>query len=280
MNEEVLLVIGQLFAAAYGLTIGSFLAVCIVRLPEDRSLLVPSACPCCGARVRWFDNIPVISWLSLRGRCRSCHAPISALYPLTEALAGVLGVLLFRGIFLDPADIDFSHAAAWAVRFGFVSLCLVAGAVDVRHRIIPDETSIYAAPLGIAAAALLSALSFQGEGAPFADSWQAAVLGAAVWGGFFAIIYASIRFVFGIEGLGWGDVKLIAMFGAFFGPYPAPFFVLLAASLTGSFVGLLQIALTGRRTGLPLGPHLAAAAIAYTLHGDLLLKALFPGVRW
>lgn len=280
MNAEPLLVIGQAYAAILGLVIGSFLAVCIVRLPADRSLLTPSACPCCGKRVPWFDNIPVLSWLRLRGRCGSCRAPISPLYPLVEALSGVLGLLIFRSLFRDPGDLDTAHIAAWIVRFGFVSLALVAGAVDVRHRIIPDETSIYAAPFGIIAAASLSWVGFDADVAPFAASWQAAVLGAAAWGGLLALVYGAIRFVFGIEGIGWGDVKLIAMFGAFLGPYPAPFFVLLAASLSGSVVGLLQIGLTGRRTALPLGPHLAAAAIAYTLYGDVLLTVLFPGARW
>lgn len=280
MTADALLPIGQLFAAAYGLAIGSFLAVCVVRLPADRSLLTPSACPCCGTRLRWSDNVPVASWLWLRGRCRTCRAPISPLYPLVEALTCTLAVLLFRSLFLDPADLDAPHVVAWISRFAFVCLCLVAGAVDIRHRIIPDETSIYALPFGILSAALLAWLGLDTDVAPFAATWQASVLGAAGWGGFFAFLYASIRFIFGIEGLGWGDVKLIAMFGAFFGPYPAPFFVLLAASVTGSFVGLSEIAISGRRTGLPLGPHLAWAAIAYTLYGDLFLKALFPAVRW
>lgn len=275
---DLLLPLGHLFAALYGVVIGSFLAVCIVRLPEDRSLLVPSACPCCGQKVRWYDNVPVLSWLWLRGRCRSCGCRIAPLYPLVEALSGVLAVLVFRQVFQDPADLDLVHCAAWVVRFAFLCLALVAGAVDVRHRIIPDQTSIYAAPVGIAAAALLAWLGWEGVGAPMASSWQDAVLGAGAWGGFFALIYASVQLVLRVEGLGWGDVKLVTMFGAWLGLHPGPFLVLMFSSLGGAVAGLLQIALTGRRTGLPLGPWLALAAIAYVLYGDVLLIALFPGV--
>jgi leader peptidase (prepilin peptidase)/N-methyltransferase len=277
---NILLPIGGVFAALYGLVIGSFLAVCIVRLPEDRSLLVPSSCPRCGARVRWSDNVPVFSWLWLRGRCRDCGGRISPLHPLVEALSGVLAVLVYRQVFLDPGDLDLAHAVAWIYRFGFVALLIVAGAADIRHRIIPDQTSIYAVPFGVAGAALLQWLDYQGEAAPMALSWQQSVLGAAVCGGFFLVVYAAVRLIARVEGLGWGDVKLVAMFGAFLGVYPAPMFVLLTASLTAAVVGLLQIALTGRRTGLPLGPHLSAAGIAYVLYGDLLLKALLPGLVW
>jgi leader peptidase (prepilin peptidase)/N-methyltransferase len=277
---DPLSLLGAAFAAIYGLVIGSFLAVCIVRLPEDRSLLVPSSCPRCGARVRWSDNVPVFSWLWLRGRCRDCGGRISPLHPLVEGLSGVLAVLVYRQVFVDPGDLDLAHMLAWVYRFGFVALLIVAGAVDIRHRIIPDQTSIYAVPLGVAGAALLAWMGYHEEAAPMALSWQHSVMGAAACGGFFLLVYATVRLIARVEGLGWGDVKLVAMFGAFLGVYPAPMFVLLAASLTAAVVGLLQIALTGRRTGLPLGPHLSLAGIAYVLYGDVLLKALVPGLVW
>jgi leader peptidase (prepilin peptidase)/N-methyltransferase len=271
---------GGVFAAIYGLVIGSFLAVCIVRMPEDRSLLVPSSCPRCGARVRWTDNVPVFSWLWLKGRCRDCGGRISPLHPLVEALTAVLAVLVYRQVFLDPGDLDLAHIVAWVYRFGFVSLLLIAGAVDIRHRIIPDQTSIYAVPFGVAGAALLAWLDYHGQAAPMALSWQLSVFGAAVCGLFLMVPYAVTRLLWGVEALGWGDVKLVAMMGAFLGLYPAPLFVLLAASLSGAAVGLGQIIIWRRRTGLPLGPHLAGAGIAYVLYGDLLLKALLPGIVW
>ena len=267
MGVDGVLVAGQAFAAVYGLVIGSFLAVCIVRLPEDRSLLVPSACPHCGARVRWFDNVPVLGWMWLRGRCRSCAAPISPLYPLVELLGGLLGWLVFRQLFLDPADVDLAHVAAWVVRFGFLCLLVVAAAVDVRHRIIPDETSIYAVPFGLAGAALLGVLGFEGAGFP---SFAEAVFGAAAWGGLFVVLSWSGRFVFGADALGWGDVKLVTMFGAFLGPVPGTLMALLVGSLLGSAVGLAALVIQRRRTALPFGPPLAVGAAAVALWGEVL----------
>ncbi|MEZ4240047.1 MAG: prepilin peptidase [Myxococcota bacterium] len=265
---DVLLPVGQAFSVVYGLVIGSFLAVCIVRLPEDRSLWVPSACPHCDARVRWFDNVPVLGWVRLRGRCRSCGEPISPLYPLVELLGGLLAWLAFRQVFVDPADLDLAHVAAWVLRFGFLSLLVVAALVDVRHRIIPDQTSIYAVPFGIAGAALLGWLGYAAPGFP---SWQQAVLGAAFWGGLFSLISLSGRLVMGVDALGWGDVKLVAMFGAFLGLVPGTLAALLLGSLVGSVVGVVALAVQRRRLALPFGPPLALGAAVIALWGPALL---------
>ncbi|MEQ1507546.1 MAG: prepilin peptidase, partial [Myxococcota bacterium] len=177
--DPIVSVVGQGFAVVYGLVIGSFLAVCIQRLPEDRSLRVPSACERCGAKLGWTENIPLVSYLALRGRCRHCGSRIPPLHPLVEALGGLLGWLVYRRVIADPADLDAAHAAAWVVRFGFLALLVVAAYVDVRHRIIPDQTSIYAVPFGIAAAVVLGWLGYDGFGTV---TWQLAVLGAAGWG--------------------------------------------------------------------------------------------------
>lgn len=271
------LVVGQGFAVAYGLALGSFLANCIVRLPEDRSLLVPSSCPRCGARVRWHDNVPVLSWLVLRGRCRDCRAPISPLYPLVELLGGLLGWILFRRIFASPADIDAAHAVAWVVQFAFLSLLVVAAAVDVRHRIIPDETSIYAVPFGILGAAALQWLGWDGW---IAVGWKASVIGATVWGGLFAAFSWGTSYVTGHDALGWGDVKLAAMVGAFLGAFPGAFLVVLWGSLLGAVVGIAVTIVQRRRAWLPYGPPLAVAGVLYVLWGEMLVRALFPGLRF
>lgn len=275
MSHPVL-VVGQVFAVVYGLVIGSFLAVCIVRLPEDRSLLVPSACPRCATRVRWYDNVPILSWFLLRRRCRSCGAPISPLYPLVELLGGLLGWILFRRIFTEPEHLDAAHAAAWAVQLVFLSMLAVAAFTDIRHRIIPDETSIYAVPVGVLAAALLQWLGWDGW---LAIGWKQACLGAAIWGGFFAFISWSTQFVTGRVALGWGDVKLAAMLGAFLGPHHA-FLVVMFGSLLGAVVGIVATIVARRRVYLPYGPPLAVAAAVYVLWGEGLMHAFLPGVSF
>ena len=271
-SDALVLGIGQAFAVAYGLAIGSFLAVCIVRLPEDRSLLSSSSCPHCGARVAWRDLVPVASWIVLRGRCRACDGPISPLHPLVELLGGLLGWLVFRQLFVDPSDLDLAHVVAWLLRFGFLSLLVVATFVDIRHRIIPDQTSIYAVPFGIAGAALIHWLGWDAFGWP---TWREALVGAAVWGGGFAAFAQIGHFVAGVEGFGWGDVKLVAMLGAFLGLYPGTLFVLLFGSLLGSVFGVSMWVAQRRRPAIPFGPPLAAAATAYVLWGEMLLRGLW-----
>ncbi|MCA9492266.1 MAG: prepilin peptidase [Myxococcales bacterium] len=275
MIEWVPSLIGQTFATIYGLVVGSFLAVCIVRMPQDRSLLVPSACPRCGARVRWRDNVPVLSWLLLRGRCRDCGTPISPLYPMVEALGGTLGWLLYRRLMPTVDQIDGVHAAAWVVWFVFLGLLVVAAAVDVRHRIIPDQVSSYAIPVGIVGAAALEWAGFEGW---LAIGWRASVLGAAVWGGLFATFAVLGKFVTRQEVLGWGDVKLAAMFGAFLGVFPGTFVTVLVGSLFGAVVGIVATVVARRRVWLPYGPPLAVAAAGWVLWGDVLIATFFPGL--
>lgn len=264
----------QGFAIAVGLVIGSFLNVCIARMPEDRSVVWPgSHCERCGHAIRWTDNIPVVSYLILRGRCRDCAAPIGALHPLIELLGGLLSWLTYRRFVPDPSALDAAHLTAWAVWFGFVCLLVVASFVDLRHRIIPDETSIFAAPAGVLAALGLTAIGYDGW---LAIPWRQAVLGAAVGGGFFAGTSLIARLIAGREALGWGDVKLMAMIGAFLGPLPGVFFVTLLGSVIGSITGIASTLYLRRRVYLPFGPALAAAALVYVFYGDLLIRAFLP----
>jgi leader peptidase (prepilin peptidase)/N-methyltransferase len=257
--------LGEVYAAILGLVVGSFLAVCIRRLPEDRSLLVPSACPHCGHRVRWHDNVPVLSWLVLRGRCRDCGAPISPSYPLVELLTGLLAWLLFRRTFQAPTDFDLGHLVLFLADFVFVGLLIVATYVDLRHRIIPDQVSIYAVPVGLAFAALGSWV-----GGAEAVGFRAAVLGALFWGGLFALISWTSSFVFRVEALGWGDVKLVTMFGAFLGG-GGTWIAVLLGSIAGAIAGIAATAVHRRRVHLPFGPPLALGALGYVLFGHELL---------
>ncbi|MES2645068.1 MAG: prepilin peptidase [Myxococcota bacterium] len=259
------------FAGVFGLLFGSFLNVCVARMPEDRSVVWPgSACPSCGTAIKPYDNVPVLAWMWLRGKCRSCKQPISALYPVVEALFGVLTFLLFRRVIPDLSYVDTGHLVAF-VWYGWLVFALVAlSFIDLRHYIIPDQFSIYSVPVGVAGAALVGWLGYTG-----APTWQGSVVGAMVGGGFLAAVIGVYWLVRRQEGMGMGDVKLLAMLGAWFGPI-ALFPILLMASVAGSVVGV-TLAIT-RRTGLqlalPFGPFLALGALIWLYAGRVLEPAV------
>jgi leader peptidase (prepilin peptidase)/N-methyltransferase len=266
----------QLTAFAIGLCLGSFLNVCILRIPEDRSLWSPpSACPVCGTAIAWHDNVPVLSWLVLRARCRSCHTPISPMYPLIELLMGLLAWLLFRRFVPTPAHVDAANLAAWTVYTGFVFLVLLAAYTDLRTRIIPELASLWAIPIGLGAAALLEGLGYHGW---LAIGWRASVLGALLGGASMGGLALIWRALFGREGLGNGDVRLVAMMGAFLGPLPGLWMVLLLGSFLGAFAGLLALSVLRRSAFMPFGPSLSAAGILYVLYGDVIVARLFPNM--
>jgi leader peptidase (prepilin peptidase)/N-methyltransferase len=268
---------GSAFAALLGLLVGSFLNVCIARMPEDRSVAYPpSHCPACGHGIRWYDNIPVVSWLVLRARCRDCGTPISSLYPTIELLTGLVGWLLYRRIVPGPEALDAAHLAAFGVYFVFAAMLVAQTFIDVRHYIIPDEFSIYAAPFGIAAAALLTWLGY-----PEAPTWKESVLGAVIGAGTLGFVMAAFWIIRRKEGMGLGDVKLLAMIGAFLGALPAVPFVLFVSAAAGSLVGVPMAVLRRRGFGaaLPFGPFLALGALVWLLHGPEAIERWFPGIH-
>jgi len=278
MSESLILGLPQLFAVLIGLVVGSFLNVCIVRLPEDRSIIVPrSHCPSCGHTLRPLELIPVVSWLVLRGRCGHCGSPISPAYPLIEILTAMLAWLLFRRLVPDLSALDVAHAVAWLAYFTFLCLLVVAAYVYVRHWIIPDWASIYAIPLGLIVALVLPSLGYEGW---LALDWRQSVTGALVGGSALATASIVARWVMGREALGWGDVKLMAMIGAFVGPVQVIFLVLLPASLIGSVISLAHLSWTRRRGYLPYGPSLALAAAIYVFYGDIIARRWLPGVAF
>ncbi|MEL6346117.1 MAG: prepilin peptidase [Myxococcota bacterium] len=262
------------FAFVTGLCVGSFLNVCIARMPDDRSIVSPpSHCPSCGSNIRPYDNIPVISWILLRGRCRDCGTHISTLYPTIELLTGVLAWLLFRNLFPTAASLDLAHGAAFVYYLGFVSALIALTFIDIRHFIIPDEFSIYAAPFAIGGMALLGWLGY-----PDAIGWKMSFLGAGIGGMILFTITMFWRVVRQYEGMGMGDVKLLTFIGAVVGPFPGVFFVMIVASLFGVIVGVPLGILSGRgwRYALPFGPFLAGASILWLLDGPALTEAYFP----
>ncbi len=273
----------QIWAFAVALCVGSFLNVCIARMPEDRSIVSPgSHCPSCGYSLRWYDNIPVLSWLMLRAKCRNCALPISPLYPAIELLMGLLGLLLWRQIVGPIQDtLPVPDLAAWLVYLGFVAMLVASTYIDLRHYIIPDEFSIYAAPVGILAVVGLGWLGFDGvgSGGHLALSWQQSVVGALVGGGSLLAVWAVWRVLRGMDAMGFGDIKLMAMMGAFLGALPAMLFIILFACLAGTAVGipLMIKQRRGLKLMLPFGPFLAISGLIYLYFGEVLVSRYLMG---
>ena len=238
--------------AGLGLAVGSFLSVCIHRLPRGESVVAPpSHCPACAQPIRWYDNVPLLGYLRLRGRCRTCGAPISLLYPAVELVTPALFLVQYWDTGWQPL---------LPARMAFACAMLVLGAIDWRHRILPNIVTLPGAVLGLALSLHLE------PGLP--DALAGVVVGAGVPLAV-ARIYYRVR---GAEGLGMGDVKMLAMIGAGLG-WQAALLAWRIASLLGSLAGLAIIA-TGRgnaRYPLPFGSFLAVAAFASTLVGDELV---------
>ena len=246
------------FAAIFGLCVGSFLNVVIYRLPLGLSIVTPrSRCPACEHPIAWYDNIPLLSWLLLAGKCRHCGSAISFRYFLVELLAGVLSVatfFYFQDLVLYFAYFCFLIAPLLAIIF-----------IDLDHRIIPDSISLP----GIGAGVLVHYLdSFPGEGgSAFLDS----VAGILVGGGFLFLVAFAYEKIKKKEGLGGGDVKLAAMLGAFFG-WKQVLMILLISSVLGSIVGLVIISIKKNwQYAIPFGPFLAVAAYLQLFFGTPIL---------
>jgi len=282
-------------AGLLGLVVGSFLNVVIHRLPRGESVVHPrSRCPRCGATIRAADNIPVLSWLWLRGRCRHCAAPISPRYPALELLTGAL----FAGLALR-----FGAVAALPLWLAFGALLVGIAAIDAEHQIVPDELSLGLLALGLVA---MPGLGVATGGAGPWDALRGPLLGAVIGGGSLWLVgfaHARVSVALGrrfahwpgedeapprpasldywtwFPGLGFGDVKLMAGVGAFLGPTGVMEAILVAA-VVGLGVGG-AIALARRQAGVPFGfaPALAAGSLLVVLvpHpplGAMLLRIL------
>lgn len=247
-------VIMALFAFVFGAVVGSFLNVCIYRMPLDQSVVSPgSRCVGCGTAIRWYDNIPVISWLLLRGRCRFCQAPFSFRYPLVELITAVLSLLLFMKYGLSPS---------YGVMFLFCAALIVITFIDFDHQIIPDELSLPGIVLGF-----LSSFFLPEPG------WISSLLGAVAGWGSLALIFYGYLWLTGREGMGGGDAKLLAMMGAFLGLQAIPF-IIFASSLVGTVAGLSIMAVQrkDRHLAIPFGPYLALGALLYIFVGPQLIQ--------
>nr|WP_041719004.1 A24 family peptidase [Desulfurivibrio alkaliphilus] len=230
-----------------GAVVGSFLNVVILRLPASmlgakETIVWPaSRCPRCKNPLAWYDNIPLVSFMLLRRRCRACQAKISWRYPLVEAaMAGLALALLLRlGLTLD-----------WLIYFIFSAALLAILFIDLDHQLIPDVISLPGIVLGFAASFVLSGVT-----------WVDAGLGILLGGGSFYLVALGYRLATGRDGMGGGDIKLLAMLGAFLGWQSLPF-IILASSLLGLVVGIGAMIRQGKggRSVIPFGPFLVVAA--------------------
>jgi leader peptidase (prepilin peptidase)/N-methyltransferase len=276
-NEDVLpspLIAG--FAFVFGLVIGSFLNVCILRIPGGKSIVLPaSACPKCGKEIKAYDNIPVVSWLLLRGKCRGCKAPISPMYPIVEFLTGILflGSYLVFGLTFETIK--------WCA---FSAILVVLVFTDYRERILPDVVNY----TGLAIGLILSLFTQPSDGT---SMWIAnklfdfpppvpvlslidAVVGALVGSGLLWLVSEAYFRLRGREGMGLGDVKMMLMAGAFLGA-KRTLLTILAGSLLGSVLGIAIIAAKRKDSDyeLPFGTFLGAGALLVVFFGT-------PVVNW
>jgi leader peptidase (prepilin peptidase)/N-methyltransferase len=237
----------------FGAVVGSFLNVCIYRLPTGESVVFPAShCPHCQQPIRPYDNVPILSYLILRGRCRNCAGTISARYPLVEMLAGLAAAAAVSALGLS------AHAL---LSFAFLCALIVITFVDYDYQIIPDAISWPGIGVGFAAALIL------GE-----PRWTESLAGIALGGGLLWGVAEGYYRLTGREGMGGGDIKLLAMIGAFLGWQAVPV-TLLIASLAGTAVGILLMLVQrgDRRTAIPFGPFLAVGATCALFWGDALI---------
>ncbi len=242
LPSQVPLAAQELFVFLFGLCIGSFLNVCICRLPEGESILFPpSKCPNCGHRLSWWENIPLISYLILRGRCSGCQKGISFRYPVVELLTGLVALFLWH---------RFGPSLSFLIYFVFSCSMIVVTFIDLAHRIIPDVISLPGIVLGFASSFILPNLS-----------WPDSLLGIIAGGGILYLVTWGYYLITKKVGMGGGDIKLLAMIGAFLGWQAIPFVIFLSA-LTGSVIGIIFILMKGkgRNYQIPFGPFLAMAA--------------------
>jgi len=243
--------------AIFGSVVGSFLNVCIFRIPAGKSIILPAShCVNCQHPIKFYDNIPIISYLILRGRCRNCNIKISPVYPAVEFLTATLSVLLF---------LKYGLTLQYLLTFIFSSSLVVITFIDLEHQIIPDIITLPGIPLFF-----LSAI-FVMNVRPL-DS----LLGIAIGGGLFYLIAAGYQLLRKTEGMGGGDIKLMGMLGAFLG-WQSLWFILLAGSLLGAIVGISVMIFKGKdmKYAIPFGPFLSISAVAYIFFGKYVTGLLF-----
>ena len=232
-----------LYSILFGAIVGSFLNVCIHRLPKEESIITPgSHCPHCRKPIAFYDNIPLVSYFLLRGRCRHCRNPISLQYPIVEGITALSSLLLF---------IKYGPSLPYLLYFAFVSALIVITGIDLYHQIIPDVISLPGIGVGLLGALLFLPITFLNS-----------LWGMLLGGGSLFLVGTLYHWLFKREGMGGGDVKLLAMIGAFLG-WKAVLLTIILGSLVGSVTGIMIILLKGKdfKYAIPFGPFLSLGAV-------------------
>ncbi len=243
----------EMFIFLMGLCIGSFLNVCIYRLPESKSIVHPrSMCPNCDTLIPFYDNIPLFSYLWLKGQCRRCKVKISMRYPMVELLGGLvaLGTYLRFGLTIETL-----------IYYVFIAALLVVTFIDLDHRIIPDVITLPGIPICFAASFALPAITYKD-----------ALLGILVGGGSLFLVAWVYTILTKKEGMGGGDIKLLAMMGAIVG-WQGVLFTIFVASLVGTLAGFAVMLQSrkGMKLAVPFGPFLSIGSITYIFFGTELV---------
>ena len=242
----------------FGLCIGSFMNVCIYRLPASKSIIDPllSTCPSCNSDIRFYDNIPVLSYLWLKGRCRNCNAPISFRYLLVEVMSGIIAVnVLFA----------FGLSFEGLIYFAFISSLLIITFIDIDHKIIPDIITLPGILVGLVASFALPAVTLK-------DS----ALGLLAGGGSLLIAAWVYNLITSKDGMGGGDIKLLAMIGTIIG-WKGVIFTIFISSAVGTVIGMTVMLIKGKnlKFAIPFGPFLSIGAITYIFFGQRFISWYF-----
>lgn len=243
----------EIIVFIFGLCIGSFMNVCIYRVPVSKSIVHPgSMCPKCGNVIRFYDNIPVLSYLWLKGRCRNCNESISIRYPLVEIISGLFSLCVF---------LIFGLSLEGIIYYVFISTLLVITFIDIDHQIIPDTISIPGIPAGFIASFVLPSLTYL-------DS----LLGILAGGVSLFLVSWIYELIKGKSGMGGGDIKLLAMIGAFIG-WKGVLFTIFISSAVGTLTGIIIMLRTqkGLKLAVPFGPFLSIGAVIYIFFGPQLI---------
>jgi len=242
------------FGFAFGTIVGSFLNVCVHRIPQEESIVIPSShCPSCKTPIRFYDNIPLVSFIILRGRCRACQAPISWRYPLVEFIMGFFSVILL---------LRYGISLFYVIYFALFAALTLVSFIDLSHRIIPDVISLPGIIVGVLVSLLHPHLSVINS-----------LIGVLLGGGSLYVVASLYHLVTKREGMGGGDIKLLAMIGAFIG-WKGVLFTILCSSFIGSVVGVTLMLIsseTDSKYAVPFGPFLSLGAVIYVVWGEFLI---------
>jgi leader peptidase (prepilin peptidase)/N-methyltransferase len=237
-----------------GALVGSFLNVCIFRLPKGESIIWPgSHCPHCKKPIRFYDNIPLLSYVLLMGKCRHCKNSISIQYPLIEGITALSSLFLI---------IKFDFSLSYFFYFSFVAALIAITVIDLYHQIIPDVISLPGIGVGLISSLILPKITFLNS-----------LFGVLLGGGSLFLVATCYQWLFKREGMGGGDVKLLAMIGAFLG-WKAVILTILLSSLIGSITGILFMVVKGKdfKYAIPFGPFLSLGAVISLFYGESLIN--------